>query len=68
MRVLLCSEVGYTSEQFARVSNSFVSLLSHDDADHRLNAATHLGSLRRETKPIDLALLHSFVSDSRVGR
>ncbi|CAF4319748.1 unnamed protein product, partial [Adineta steineri] len=38
--VQLHREIGYSKEQFARVSNGIISLLSHADADYRLRAAS----------------------------
>jgi hypothetical protein len=60
------SLIGYSNEQFDRVSNGLISLLAHNDADYRLIAATILAELGRETKTIDIALLNSFVNDPRV--
>jgi hypothetical protein len=56
----------YSQEQHSRVSNGLLSLLSHNDADYRLIAATILAELGRETKAVDLALLNSFLNDPRV--
>jgi hypothetical protein len=62
-----CSRIiGYSKEQFDRVSNALISLLSHTDADYRLIAATNLANLDKETKAIDIALLNSFLNDPRV--
>ncbi len=58
--------IGYSNEQFDRVSNGVILLLSHNDADYRLIAATVLADLGKETKAIDLALLNSFINDPRV--
>ncbi|CAF3087081.1 unnamed protein product [Rotaria sp. Silwood2] len=58
--------IGYSKEQFDRVSNGIISLLSHNDADHRLIAATILADLGKETKAIDIALLNSFINDPRI--
>ncbi len=57
---------GYSKEQYDRVSNGLLSLLSHNDADYRLIAATILADLGKETKAIDMALLNSFLNDPRV--
>lgn len=59
-------EIGYTKDQFNRLADAVLGLLSHSDADFRIAAATHLGNLGRETKSIDITLLHSFVNDARV--
>ena len=59
-------DIGYVDEQFTRVSNGLISLLSHTDADYRLIAATNLANFAKETKAIDLALLNSFLNDPRV--
>jgi hypothetical protein len=64
--VQLHKEIGYSNEQYNRVSNGLISLLSHNDADYRLIAATILANLGKETKIIDIALLNSFVNDPRV--
>ncbi|CAF0778709.1 unnamed protein product [Adineta steineri] len=64
--VQLHREIGYSKEQFTRVSNGIISLLSHADADYRLRAASVLAELGQETKSIDIALLNSFLNDSRV--
>ncbi|CAF2154637.1 unnamed protein product [Rotaria magnacalcarata] len=58
--------IGYSNEQFDRVSNGVILLLSHNDADYRLVAATVLADLGKETKAIDLALLTSFINDPRI--
>jgi hypothetical protein len=58
--------IGFSNEQFDRVANSIILLLSHIDADYRLIAATNLANLNKETKPIDIALLNSFINDPRV--
>ncbi|UJR31150.1 hypothetical protein I4U23_018657 [Adineta vaga] len=58
--------IGYSKEQLTRVADGIISLLSHVDADYRLRAASVLGELGQETKAIDIALLQSFVNDSRV--
>ncbi|CAM4966214.1 unnamed protein product, partial [Rotaria socialis] len=58
--------IGYSNEQFDRVSNGVILLLSHNDADYRLIAATVLADLGKETKAIDLALLNSFINDPRI--
>jgi hypothetical protein len=66
IEISLSSVIGYSIEQFDRVSNALISLLSHNEADYRLIAATNLANLRKETKSIDIALLNSFINDSRV--
>ncbi|CAF4622067.1 unnamed protein product [Rotaria sp. Silwood1] len=58
--------IGYSKDQFDRVSNGIISLLSHNDADHRLIAATILADLGKEIKAIDIALLKSFINDPRI--
>jgi hypothetical protein len=58
--------IGYSNEQYNQVSNGLLSLLSHNDADYRLIAATILGELGKETKSVDIALLNSFLNDPRV--
>ncbi|CAF1143690.1 unnamed protein product [Adineta ricciae] len=58
--------IGYSKEQFKRVADGVISLLSHVDADYRLRAASVLAELGQETKAIDIALLNSFVNDTRV--
>ena len=58
--------IGYSEEQFQRVTDGLISLLSHTDADYRLIAATILAELGKETKAIDIALLNSFLNDARV--
>ncbi|CAF0846486.1 unnamed protein product [Rotaria sordida] len=58
--------IGYSNEQFGRVSNAIILLLSHNDADHRLITASSLVNLGRETKAIDIALLNSFLNDPRI--
>ncbi|CAF2687583.1 unnamed protein product [Rotaria sp. Silwood2] len=60
------SVIGYSDEQFDRVSNAIILLLAHNDADYRLIAASTLVNLSRETKAIDIALLNSFLNDSRI--
>lgn len=65
--VVFCRDIGYTKEQFNRLATAVLGLLSHSDADFRVAAATHLGNLGRETKSIDITLLHSFVNDPRVN-
>ncbi|CAF4465619.1 unnamed protein product, partial [Rotaria magnacalcarata] len=55
-----------SKEQFDRAANTVISILSHDDADYRLIAATALVNLKQETKAIDIALLNSFLNDARV--
>lgn len=62
----ICRIISFTNEQFDRISNALISLLSHADADYRLIAATNLASLKKETKAIDIALLNSFLNDARV--
>ena len=57
---------GYSPEQYSRVSNGLLTLLSHNDADYRLMTATILAELGGETKAVDLALLNSFLNDPRV--
>jgi len=57
---------GYSNEQYDRVANGLISLLSHNDADYRLIAATILADLDKETKTVDIALLNSFLNDPRV--
>ncbi|CAF3517497.1 unnamed protein product [Rotaria sp. Silwood1] len=64
--VQLHNVIGYSNEQFDRVSNAVILLLSHNDADYRLIAASTLVNLGRETKAIDIALLNSFLNDSRI--
>ncbi|CAF3948071.1 unnamed protein product [Rotaria sp. Silwood2] len=64
--VQLHSVIGYSDEQFDRVSNAIILLLAHNDADYRLIAASTLVNLSRETKAIDIALLNSFLNDSRI--
>lgn len=56
----------YSNEQYERISQSLITLLSHNDADYRLIAATVLADLGKETKVVDLALLNSFLNDPRV--
>jgi hypothetical protein len=58
--------IGYSTEQFDRVSNALISLLAHTQADYRLIAGTTLANLEKETKAIDIALLNSFLNDPRV--
>ncbi|CAF1445751.1 unnamed protein product [Adineta steineri] len=58
--------IGYSKEQFDRVSDIFILLLSHDEADYRLIAATNLANLNTETKTIVIALLNSYINDSRI--
>ena len=60
-------QLGFSDDQFGRVAKALLTLLSHNDADYRLIAATILAELGRETKEIDLALLDSFVNDPRVS-
>ncbi|CAF2100174.1 unnamed protein product [Rotaria magnacalcarata] len=62
----LNSVIGFSKEQFDRAANTVISILSHDDADYRLIAATALVNLKQETKAIDIALLNSFLNDARV--
>ena len=64
--IFLFSNIGFLPEQFDRVSNALIILLSHNDVDYRLIAATNLTALSKETKAIDIALLNSFVNDPRV--
>ncbi|CAF2912384.1 unnamed protein product [Rotaria sp. Silwood2] len=64
--VQLHSVIGYSDEQFDRVSNAVILFLAHNDADYRLIAASSLVNLNRETKAIDIALLNSFLNDSRI--
>ena len=64
---ICCRTIGCSKEQFDRVANGLLSILTHDDADYRVSAATHLGLLGQETKAIDLTLLKSFVEDPRVS-
>ena len=66
MNISLSSVLSYSEEQFNRVSNTLISLLSHTNADYRLIIATTLANLNKETKSIDIALLNSFINDSRV--
>ena len=56
----------YDDEQFDRISTGLLKLFSHSEPDYRMAAATHLAIFQRETKKIDLALLHSFSNDTRV--
>lgn len=63
----LYSVIGYSKEQFDRVAIAVISVLSHSDADYRLIAATTLVNLQKETKTIVIALLNSFLNDSRVN-
>lgn len=65
--VQLSRVFGYSNEQNDRISKGLITLLSHNDADYRLIAATILADLGKETKIIDLALLNSFLNDPRVG-
>ena len=58
--------LGYSEEQFNRVVDALITLLSHTDADFRLIAATNLANLGEEIKAIDLALLNLFLNDPRV--
>ena len=64
--VQLSRVIGYSNEQHNKVANGLIGLLSHNDADYRLIAATILADLGKETKTIAIALLNSFVNDPRV--
>ncbi|CAF0872243.1 unnamed protein product [Adineta ricciae] len=58
--------IGYSKEQFDRVSDTLILLLANPEADYRLIAATNLANLKTETKSIDIALLYSFANDPRI--
>lgn len=63
---VIFSVIGYSKEQFDRISQALISLLSHIDADYRMIVATVLSDLGKETKDVDIALLNSFINDQRV--
>ena len=65
--LILFSVIGYSKEQFDRVSDTLILLLANPEADYRLIAATNLANLKTETKSIDIALLYSFANDPRVN-
>ena len=64
--LIFFSVIGYSKEQFDRVSDTLILLLANTEADYRLIAATNLANLKTETKLIDIALLYSFANDPRV--
>lgn len=64
--IFFSRQIGLTKEQEIRIGKGLISILSHDDPDYRMVAATLLAEMGQETKEVDIALLNSLVNDSRV--